>query len=67
METTQRRTAGAGDLSDSESEDEARHEGEEVRVEDAANEHLLRVVARMGAKAKMDIPVYEGNLDVEDF
>jgi hypothetical protein len=27
---------------------------------------LIRVVARMGARAKMDIPVYEGNLDVEE-
>jgi hypothetical protein len=48
METTQRRTAGAGDLSDSESEDEAGHEGEEVTAEDAANERLIRVVARNG-------------------
>jgi hypothetical protein len=27
---------------------------------------LIRVVARMSARAKMDIPVYEGNLDVEE-
>jgi hypothetical protein len=66
METTQRRTAGAGDLSDSESENEVEHEGEEVTAEDAANERLIRVVARMGAKEKMDIPVYEGNLDAEE-
>jgi hypothetical protein len=66
METTQRRTAGVGDVSDSESENEAGHEGEEVTAEDAANERLIRVVARMGAKEKMDIPVYEGNLDVEE-
>jgi hypothetical protein len=66
METTQRRTAGVGDVSESESEDEARHEREEVTTEDATNECLIRVVARMGAKEKMDIPVYEGNLDVED-
>jgi hypothetical protein len=66
METTQRRTTDAGDLSDSESENEVEHEGEEVKAEDAANERLIRVVARMGAKAKMDIPVYEGNLYVEE-
>jgi hypothetical protein len=66
LETSQRRTAGVGDVSESESEDEARHEGEEVAVEDAANERLLRVVARMGVREKMDIPVYEGNLDVEE-
>jgi hypothetical protein len=66
METTQRRAAGVGDVSESESEDEDGHEGEEVTEEDATNERLIRVVARMGAKEKMDIPVYEGNLDVEE-
>jgi hypothetical protein len=59
METTQRQTVGVGDVSESEIEDEAGHEGEEV----AANECLIRVVARMGAREKMDILVYEGNLD----
>jgi hypothetical protein len=66
METTQRRTVSVGDLSDSKSEIEAEHEEEEVAAEDAANERLIRDIARMGARAKMDIPVYEGNLDAED-
>jgi hypothetical protein len=66
METTQRRTVSAGDLSDSEIEIEAKHEGEEVAAEDVANERLIRAIAKMGAKAKMDIPVYEGNLDAEE-
>jgi hypothetical protein len=66
MEIKQRRTTGVGDVSESESEDEAGHEGEEVAAEDAANECLIRVVARMSAREKMDIPVYEGNLDVEE-
>jgi hypothetical protein len=66
METTQRCTANVVDVSESESEDEAGHEGGEVTIEDAANERLIRVVARMGAREKMDIPVYEGNLDVEE-
>jgi hypothetical protein len=35
-------------------------------VEDAVDERLFRVVARIGAREKMDIPVYEGNLDVEE-
>jgi hypothetical protein len=65
METTQRRTASAGDLSDSESEVEAERE-EEVAAEDASNERLIRAIARMGAREKMDIPVYEGNLDAEE-
>jgi hypothetical protein len=66
MEIAQRHTSSAGDLSDSESENEVEHEGEEVAAEDAANERLLRAVARLGARDKMDIPVYEENLDVED-
>jgi hypothetical protein len=66
MEIRQRRTADVGDISESENEDDAGHGEEEIPVEDAANERLLKVVARMGAKVKMDIPVYEGNLDVEE-
>jgi hypothetical protein len=66
MEIKQRCTAGVRDLSDSKSEDEVGHEGEEVTAKDAANECLIRAVARMGARVKMDIPVYEGNLDVEE-
>jgi hypothetical protein len=65
METTQRCTVNVGDLSDSESEIEVEHE-EEVAAEDAANEHLIKAIARMGARAKMDIPVYEGNLDADE-
>ena len=61
METTQRRTISVGDLSDSESEDEVEHE-EEV----ATNELLIRAISRMGAREKMDILVYEGNLDSEE-
>ena len=66
MEIKQRCTAGARDVSDSESENEAGHEGEEVAVEDVADECLFRVVARIGAREKMEIPMYEGNLDVEE-
>jgi hypothetical protein len=66
MEIKQRRTADIGDVSESENEDDAGHGEEEVTVEDATNERLFRAVARMGAREKMDIPVYEGNLDVEE-
>jgi hypothetical protein len=65
METTQRRTASAGDLSDSESKIDVERE-EEVATEDASNECFIRAIARMGAREKMDIPVYEGNLDAEE-
>jgi hypothetical protein len=65
MEAVQRRTTSAGDLSDFDSEIEAERK-EEVSAEDVANECLIKAIARMGAKAKMDIPVYEWNLDVEE-
>jgi hypothetical protein len=65
METTQRCTAGAGDLSDSDNEVEAEPQGE-VAAEDAANERLIKAIARMISKTKMDIPVYEGSLDAEE-
>jgi hypothetical protein len=56
METTQRHIVDAGDINEAESENEAGNEGEEVVVEDAADEHLFRAVARIGAREKMDIP-----------
>jgi hypothetical protein len=65
METTQRWTVDVGDVSEAERENEAGAE-EEVAVEDAAEERLFRVVARIRAREKMDILMYEGNLDVEE-
>ena len=66
MEIRQRHTADIEDINESENEDDAGHEEEEITAEDAASERLLKAIARMGTKAKMDIPVYEGNLDVEE-
>jgi hypothetical protein len=66
METAQRRTVDAGDISEADSENEVGKEGEEVAVEDVADERLFRAVTRIGARAKMEIPMYEGNLDVEE-
>ena len=34
---------------------------------DAAEERLLKVVVKLGARVKIDIPMYEGNLDTEEF
>jgi hypothetical protein len=65
METTQRREVGAGDLSDSEVEEEAGHE-EEITAEDASTERLIKAIFRMSSKTKMDILVYEGSLDAEE-
>jgi hypothetical protein len=47
-------------------EEEARHDAEEVLVEDASTERLIRAISRMSSKTKMDIPVYEGSLDAEE-
>ena len=66
MEIAQRHIIDVGDISKDESENEAGNEGEEVAVEDVVDECLFRVVARIGAREKMDIPTYEGNLDVEE-
>jgi hypothetical protein len=66
VEIKQRCTADIGDVSESEREDDAGHEEEEISAEDAANECLIRAISRMSARAKMDILVYEGNLDVEE-
>jgi hypothetical protein len=64
MEISQRHTVDDGDISEDESENEDRNE--EFAVEDAVEERLFRVVARIGAREKMDINMYEGNLDVEE-
>jgi hypothetical protein len=66
MEIKQRRKADGGYISESEDEEDAGHEGEEIPVKDAANELLIKAIARMSSKAKMDILVYEGNLDAEE-
>ena len=66
METVQRHGVGAGEFSDSEVEEEAGH-AEEVTAEDASTERLIKAIARMSSKTKMDIPVYEGSLDAETF
>jgi hypothetical protein len=65
METVQICTVSVGDLSYSESEVEDERE-EEVVAEDASNEHLIKAITSLGARAKMGIPVYEGNLDAKE-
>jgi hypothetical protein len=63
METTQRREPDVGDISEAESEE---MEVEGVAGEEVAEECLLRVVVKMGAREKIEVPMYEGNLDVEE-
>jgi hypothetical protein len=63
METTQRREPDVGDISEVESE---KMEVEEAAGEDIVEERLLRAIAKMGAREKMEILMDEGNLDVEE-
>jgi hypothetical protein len=63
METTQRIAPDVGEVSDEEIKE---REVEEVVVEDAAEERLLKAVVKLGAREKIDIPMYEGNLYVEE-
>jgi hypothetical protein len=41
-------------------------EVEEVAGEKNFEECLLRAIFRLGARAKIEVPMYEGNLDVEE-
>jgi hypothetical protein len=63
METTQRREVYARYVNDAENEE---LEVEEVVAKDAIEECLLKVVVKLGARAKIDIPMYEGKLDDEE-
>ena len=66
METSQRRKADSRDISESKNEDDAEHEEEEILAKYAANERLIKAIARMSSKTKMDIPAYEGSMDAEE-
>jgi hypothetical protein len=63
MESMQRRTPAAKDASDAKSEE---IEVEEATGEDVAEERLLKAVVKLGAREKMYIPMYEGNLDAKE-
>jgi hypothetical protein len=62
MEAAKRRAPDVGDIDDAESEEV---EVEEYTGEDAAKEHLLREVVRLVGRAKIEVPMYEGNLYAE--
>jgi hypothetical protein len=62
METKQRRAPNVGDVSDAENEEV---EVEEVVAEDVVEERLLKAVVKLGAREKIDIPMYECNLDTK--
>jgi hypothetical protein len=67
MEAGQRQVPDVGDVSDVEREEEV---GEnvvgEATGEDVTKERLLREVFILGGRTKMEVLMYEGNLDVED-
>jgi hypothetical protein len=63
MDTVQSREPNVGDVSDAEREE---IEFEESIGEYASEERLLKAVVKLGAREKIDIPMYEGNLDVDE-
>jgi hypothetical protein len=63
MEAVQRTTPDARDINDAESKEV---EVEEDAGENVAEERLLRAVVRLGVRAKIEVPMYEGNLDAEE-
>jgi hypothetical protein len=63
METAQRRAPDVGDISEAGREEVG---AEEVVAEDVVEKRLLKYVAWMGAREKMGILMYEGNLYVEE-
>jgi hypothetical protein len=58
-------TPDTRDISEAESENEVGAE-EEFVSEDVVEERLFKNVARIGAREKMDIQMYEGKLDIEE-
>jgi hypothetical protein len=63
MEITQKRAPDAGDISEVERK---KIEVEENVAEDAAKDRLIKVVSNIGARVKIKVPMYEGNLEVEE-
>ena len=64
METTQRRAPDVGDVSEAESEEES--EGGENVAKDATQDCLIKVVSKIGARARIEVLMYEDNLEVEE-
>jgi hypothetical protein len=58
MEAAQRRALDTGDINDVESE--------EATGENVSKERLLRAVVILGSRAKIEVPMYEGNLDAKE-
>jgi hypothetical protein len=63
MEIMQRITPDVEDINEVESEEE---EVKENVAEDAAQDRLINFFSKIGARARIDVPMYEGNLEVEE-
>jgi hypothetical protein len=63
METAQRRAPNVGDVSEAKSEEV---EVEENATEDTAQARLIQAVSRIGTRSRIEVPMYEGNLEVEE-
>jgi hypothetical protein len=67
VKATQRRAPDTGDVSDAERKyTVGKNVVEEDAREDVVEECLLRAVSRLGGRAKIEVPMYEGNLDAEE-
>jgi hypothetical protein len=64
IEATQRREPDTRDVS--EAENTSSSEEGEAPVGETTEEQLLRLVTKVGAIPKMEVPMYEGNLNVEE-
>jgi hypothetical protein len=62
-EATQRRAPDVGDIINAKSEEV---EFKEVARENVTKEILLRAIVILGARAKIEVPMYEGNLDAKE-
>jgi hypothetical protein len=63
MEESKRRAPDTRDINNVESE---AVEFKEAAGEDVTKECLVRAVVRLGGQTKIEVPMYEGNLDVEE-
>ena len=63
-EIAQRRTPDVGDVSEAESEEEEK--GEENVAEYVAQDCLIKVVSKIGARERIEVLMYEDNLEVEE-
>lgn len=61
MEVAQKRGTDMGDVSDAEEEASSEEEAEET-----AEEKMLKMFTKMFVRPKMEVPLYEGNLNVDE-